>query len=588
MSLVRIRTKARRRIFIAAATPLVIIGVPLSILLVVQLRSLGHLERASRQILAQSATRVAEDFASRLHEEVALAGLRYLADIPESAVRGGGAALRDVLAGDSTLPLSFETFFVGSRSARESERLLHFATIPLNPRSGAAEATISPVASLSRPERTAPNAGPAADTELEALVASVALEAERSRVVGVTRLMTRADGRRLLLFLRLYPGESEAAVGYLAGLALDVGSLIRVDFPRLVGEMRAESSPLGAEERLDVSVLDDRRTEVYRTGPSLATGPTHEVVLPLEVDGDLYPFTRGVVASSSVAWSVRAGFPGTDAAALARSSTNQQRQLLLLVSVVAAGGIGLTGRAIAREIGVAELKDEFVASISHDLRTPLASIHLLAQNLSALRSLDRVGHYGSVISAEARKLGKMIDDILEFEKIEGGSRMYEGTWIDLREPLRLAIGEFAVQLRDKGAETELRFPAEPVPFVGDSDALMHAFGNVIGNAIKYSEDEYYLRVAMSVEEGGNAVVEIRDRGRGIPAGERARVFDRFYRVVRDARTDPAGTGLGLAITRHVIRSHGGRISVTGAPGGGSIFRIELPLVHRSIQQEKEA
>ena len=200
---------------------------------------------------------------------------------------------------------------------------------------------------------------------------------------------------------------------------------------------------------------------------------------------------------------------------------------------------------------------------------------------------EKVRGYGTVIGAEARKLGKLIEGMLEFERIDSGGRSYIVETIDLRDPVREAIGEFATQLKETGFRTEVRLPASPVPFVGNLEALSHAFGNIVGNAIKYSEDHRFLRVELMAEDG-NAVIKVHDHGAGIPASERSRIFQRFYRVRRDPETDPTGTGLGLPIAQHVVRSHGGTISVESSSARGSVFRIELPLARTQDNDPPDA
>lgn len=181
-----------------------------------------------------------------------------------------------------------------------------------------------------------------------------------------------------------------------------------------------------------------------------------------------------------------------------------------------------------------------------------------------------------MIGIESRRLGNLIEGMLESEKINTGGRMYPVEVIDLRDSLRAAVGEHVASLKETGFRTKFRLPDEEVRFVGDPDALCHAFANVVGNAIKYSGDGRYLRVELHADDC-NAVIEVEDRGIGIRAAERTKIFDRFYRVRRDTETDPTGTGLGLPIAKHIIQAHGGRIFVKTGATGGSIFRIELPL-----------
>ena len=566
--------KPRRKILAASLMPAAIIGVPLALLLVSELRSLGHLEEATRQVLTQTGVRVSEEMAREIQQDLASGHRALLEAIQPEVVHAGDAAtvLRVVAeAGDPTLVLG--TLFLGSGPDDGGGFTALFDV-------GVEELRAMPVAAgwgaglgLGAPERAGLRYVPG----LSEAVTATMREIEAAGALWGCGF-TEVGERRYALIARLFPGESQLESTWYVGYVVDTAELITSYFPGLGSKLRGSQWVYSTDLPLEVSIIDDKDREVFRTGPSLRNGYIHEASFPLLLLAPEHLIMSPDSLVTVPSWRVRAGYPGTDAAALARSSTNQQRQVLLLVSLIATVGIVLSGRAVARELGLAGMKAEFVSSVSHELKTPVASIQVLAEVLKNAAALppEKVRGYGRMIGSEARRLGSMIEGMLEFEKINTGGRMYLVETIDLRDSLREAVGEHAASLKETGFRTEFRLPDEKVPFVGDPDGLCHAFANVVGNAIKYSGDGRYLRVALRLE-GCNAVIEVEDRGIGIRAADRTKIFDRFYRVRRDAETDPTGTGLGLSIANHVVKSHGGRISVSGTVAEGSIFRIELPL-----------
>lgn len=590
MSIVRVWNRRRRKVLLASVMPAGIIGIPLAMLLISELMSLGRLEHASQQALTQTAIRVAEELAREMRRDLATAYKSQLDAIPGSAIRQWDLeAIRTTLDRAGGAVATLGNFLIGTVSEdletpSTADRVSMLFYRPPN-----ARASRAPYGSFTG----AVPAGAISVSGFSTNPALAAAVAKRARDIAADGFgegcgVVTVGGRRYLLVFRLFYSDGpDQQLREFAGFAVPTAELTSRYFPSLASKIRGQDQAFLRDQPLEVSVLDETGEELYRSGPSLRARYIHEAPFPLSLLGEAHLMADPDHHAPALMWAIRSGYPGTDAAALARSSTNPQRQLLFLVTVVAAVGIVLSGRAIARGLGVAELKAEFVSSVSHDLKTPLASIQILADILDSGRmsSPEKVRGYGKVIGSEARKLGKLIDGILEFERIDTGGRDYVVAGIDLRDPVRQAVGEFATQLKETGFRTELRLPARPVPFIGNSDALLHAFGNVIGNAIKYSGDEKFLQVIMR-ESDGNAVVEVHDHGTGIPASERSKIFDRFYRVRRDAGTDPAGTGLGLPIAQHVIRSHGGRISVAGSPAGGSVFTIEIPLAGAKSTEEE--
>jgi signal transduction histidine kinase len=241
-------------------------------------------------------------------------------------------------------------------------------------------------------------------------------------------------------------------------------------------------------------------------------------------------------------------------------------------------GAWLLWRSLRREVELSETRAQFVASVSHELKTPLTAIRMYAETLQMGRPLDeRVrGEYLETIVNESERLSRLVDDVLLFSKIEQGKKTYRSLPVALGDTLRSAARTLAYPLAQRQFELRVEID-DAVPDVqGDPDALEQAVLNLLTNAVKYSGEsrEIALRLRM---ESSEAVVEVIDHGVGIAAGEQARVFDKYYRVPGKDNEAIPGAGLGLALVAQIVKAHGGRVELVSAPGEGSRFAIRLPL-----------
>jgi two-component system phosphate regulon sensor histidine kinase PhoR len=241
-------------------------------------------------------------------------------------------------------------------------------------------------------------------------------------------------------------------------------------------------------------------------------------------------------------------------------------------------GLSFLGLAIRRERRLNELKSEFISNVSHELKTPLSIISMFGEMLAEGRtkSPEQAHEYAEIIWRESGRLGRLIDNVLDFAKIERGMGVYEFADADLGEVIDRAI-ELSAR-RVGAAEMTLTADIEPgLPVLRlDANAFTLAVLNLIDNAIKYAGDG--KRIALGVRRAGERVsLTVRDWGPGIAPEEHERIFDRFYRA-RAIRLAPIrGSGIGLALVQHIARAHGGDAAVTSAPGQGSTFRLWLPI-----------
>jgi len=252
--------------------------------------------------------------------------------------------------------------------------------------------------------------------------------------------------------------------------------------------------------------------------------------------------------------------------------------LSLLVAGVLAVAIALALSAAARTMKLSEMKTDFVSNVSHELRTPVASIRVFGELLrrGRVQSPEKVQQYGATIETEARRLSDLIDNVLDFARIESGQKAYRPVRGDLVPMVTEVVEAFQVRLLESGHEIVVQMPQNSLPLVEiDPEALSLALNNLLDNAVKYSGDSrrVFLRL---LSDSGAAVVEVEDEGIGIPEDEQAKIFERFHRVGTGSVHDVKGSGLGLAIVHHIMKAHHGRVVVESAPGEGSTFRLIFP------------
>jgi signal transduction histidine kinase len=249
--------------------------------------------------------------------------------------------------------------------------------------------------------------------------------------------------------------------------------------------------------------------------------------------------------------------------------------LLLSVSVAL---LAISSRRAQR---LARQQMEFVAGVSHELRTPIAVIRSAAENLSqgVVANADRVKRYGQMIESESRRLGEMVERVLQYAGIEAGLGVGTRAPVAPEEIIDAAV-ESAIPLLGPGdLHVQREIASDLPPILGDAAALRSAVQNLIANAVKYGGTDRWVGVhATHVVEGRRREVRITvtDHGPGIPASELPHIFEPFYRGADAQARQVHGNGLGLSLVKRIVASHGGRVTVSSRPGAGTAFTIALP------------
>jgi signal transduction histidine kinase len=254
---------------------------------------------------------------------------------------------------------------------------------------------------------------------------------------------------------------------------------------------------------------------------------------------------------------------------------------LVVVLSVTLFGAYLLWRDVRREVLMARMRSQFVSSVSHELKTPLTAIRMFAETLRLGRAKDPAtqAEYLDTIVNESERLTRLLNNVLDFSKIEQGQRTYHPAPASLPEILRAAARAMEYPLKQQGFDLDVRID-EGLPQVRvDRDAIEQAVLNLLSNAMKYSGESRTIGLEVR-REGDSAVIQVIDKGVGIEPKDQAHIFEDFYRVPTHENQSLPGTGLGLSLVAHIAKAHGGSVRVDSAPGRGSTFSIILPLENK--------
>lgn len=408
------------------------------------------------------------------------------------------------------------------------------------------------------------DADPAEAAALRRHVESFA--SSRVRYVGLTMPL---GGRPYQVVARLtYVDSLQSRLHSVAGFTVNLGWVRDAYFADLFSQV----TPLANRgSGVSVGVSDDAGKRVWGT----LDGPPQIVrEFPLLF---LDP-TLGRVAlapeSPLQMWTIHVAPSRTSPLRLA---TEGAEETLLIAGTAAFAlclGLVLSVRAVQDRATLAEMRSEFVSSVTHELKMPLANILAVADTLS-LRSVapDKLRTYGGHLRQEARRLGHLVDNLLAYARITDVANVYSFEPVVPGRLVNDALQGFQAPLARGEFEVELDVP-DSLPLVrADRGAMSLVFDNLIDNAIRYSADRRSIRVS-GHEQGGTVVLQIHDRGVGIPAEELAAVRQKF---VRGRATQPGGTGLGLGIVGRIVADHGGTFSLESTHGAGTTATVALPV-----------
>jgi signal transduction histidine kinase len=394
---------------------------------------------------------------------------------------------------------------------------------------------------------------------------------EGRRVFITPQWVQRGDKWQYEPMVYFIPRGSTPEHPALAGFAYDQDFLKNSFFPQLLNEL------LPNQNRNDTSHFQPGimiRTAKDQT--PLAVSPCWDGGTP-EVERDFDSVFPGLILG------IRPH--GTTIADISNHITRLAFLGLGALSLLMGGGMIFAYQNVSRELALAKLKSDFVSNVSHELRTPLSLIRLYAETLELGRISNPGKHqeYYEIIRKESERLTSLINNILDFSRIEAGKKEYSFRETDMADLVRDTLDSYRFEIEQNGFQFEQKIDNNLPQLRVDREAIARSLLNLVNNAVKYSATEKYLGVHL-YRRDSSVTLEVVDHGIGIPVKEQLKIFEKFYRVGDPLVHNTKGSGLGLSLVRHIVQAHGGVVAVESAPGRGSRFIITLPVQNSEVQQ----
>jgi signal transduction histidine kinase len=334
---------------------------------------------------------------------------------------------------------------------------------------------------------------------------------------------------------------------------------------------------------LRMAIADDRgRTVVGEIADSPRAFVSREFPLTF-FDPVLAAPNASVVPAG--AWSVMVTAAPDASVATAQYSADVTLGIAALTAFVLALGLGVTVRAMRMSAELAEMRAEFMSSVTHELKTPIASIQAMGETLSRGRLRDPRAQqdYGAVVTQEARRLGRLVNNVLAYSRITDVADVYSFESLDLDEVIESCLARFKRQLQEPRYQLSVDIAADVPSIMADRAAMELLFDNLIDNAVRHAGSgarDLAVKVRAQAHEG-TVTVEVSDRGAGIAPDDLARVSQKF---VRGRNAAPGGSGLGLAIVTRIVADHRGTFTLESALGRGTTARVVLPVADERAER----
>jgi len=364
--------------------------------------------------------------------------------------------------------------------------------------------------------------------------------------------------------IAMFLGETDGGKKFIGGMVFDPDYLKKEFFPEALETVMNRNAAESQGDKSHAVIMIHPKSESAPMAASAGwDGGEPEVERNMEG-----PFTGLTLAMK---------MRGTTLAAMGKHFAMTSYGILGALSLLLAGGLILTYRNVSKEIALARIKSDFVSNVSHELRTPLALIRLYAETLEMgrLKNPEKYHEYYQIIRKESERLSSLINNILDFSRIEAGRKEYDFRETDLRELVCNTMESYRYQIEQQGFTLEEKIDPVP-PMKVDREAVTRSLVNLVNNALKYSQDQKYIGVNL-YRDNGSVKLEVVDHGIGIPKIEQPKIFEKFYRVGDPLVHNTKGSGLGLSLVQHIVHAHGGAVQVESTPGRGSKFIISIPV-----------
>jgi len=398
---------------------------------------------------------------------------------------------------------------------------------------------------------------------------------EGKHVLFQDHWVTRGDKMQYQLVVLFLPRGSSPERPALAGFIYDTDYLKNKFFPAALNDVLPDQSQEDTSHPQTAIMVRTEKDDLPLAASSSWDGGSAEVERGFE------NVFNGLILGIKLR--------GTTIASISAHLLRIYFLILGALSVLMGAGMILTYRSVARELALAKLKSDFVSNVSHELRTPLALIRLYAETLEMGRisSLGKQHEYYEIIRKESERLTSLINNILDFSRIESGKKEYNFRETNVADLVRSTLESYRFEIEQNGFQFEQKIDSDVPPLLVDREAIARSLLNLVNNALKYSLTEKYIGIKLyRINDAVN--LEVIDHGIGIPAKEQPKIFEKFYRVGDPLVHNTKGSGLGLSLVCHIVQAHGGEVAVESAPGKGSKFTITLPMQHSGFQQVSEA
>ena len=525
-------------------------------------RATREWQRSAAQLVEQRATEVLALLIAGLNRDMKGAQVSVLVPINQESLRAGSPNdLRELFARAFARFPYPESFFVWRNAEPGSSELTYFfnrADRPPSWETGSSSPDPYPVVLAGDPGLA------------KTFVDLARAEAASGRTFALVETTIGGVSYQAVVHL-LYRAAQPRSLYGVVGFTVDIGWIRENYFQPIVRQV----SRIGGEgDQMSLKIVNEEGRVVASNDVAARTDVVRERRFPLMFfDPDLLaalPPPRPVVPY----WTARVA-PGREGA-LDDVAQGAGRTLLFISLAAVATAIGLffTARAVRAAAVLAAMQSDFVSTVTHELKTPLASIRLISDTLSRGRysKADTVTDYARLLSDESDRLRALIDNLLMFARVTDPGKVYALESIDLVDLVEDVLEHAHARLADRNFVVSVDVPHDLPRINVDRVAVMQVIANLVDNAIKYSQRRFTLTVTGRTA-GQTVSLDVADAGIGIPREELAHVFDRFF---RGRGVKAGGSGLGLTIARRVLRDHGGTIEIRSTQGDGTVVTISFP------------
>jgi signal transduction histidine kinase len=405
------------------------------------------------------------------------------------------------------------------------------------------------------------------------------------------RYFTSADGLdyRVVVTRRdnpasvIYQTDTDAAANVMASADATAGLFgMRMDTPALVE---------GVTHEIEQTTTNGSKKERVAVRFFNLAMKSDRLIVKRDQGGGGLPPSVALINRDTGRWLValkhRAGSLDAAVATARRRNLAISFGILLLLGV----SVGLILVSTRRASALARQQMEFVAGVSHEMRTPLAVICSAGENLAdgVIEDGQQVKRYGALIESEGRRLAEMVEQALEFAGIQSGRKAYALQSADVAAIIESAVAACAPLVAEGGFTIEQQIAEDLPPIAADAAAFSRAIQNLLSNAMKYSGDHRLIRVTARAagRAAGEVQITVEDRGIGIAPADLPHIFEPFYRSNEVTSAQIHGSGLGLSLVKHIIEAHDGRVTVESAPGRGSVFTLSVPALSQEAGSRRQ-